>query len=63
MTDQERLQQFEEWLGVVFQLLVPALRAAQTVAVDKDKKMSDPEIISDVVSHLTPGAPNSPALS
>lgn len=47
------------------QMLVMLLRAADGAvsAVEKAEGKTHEQALNDVVNHLTPGAPNSPALS
>jgi hypothetical protein len=47
--------------GLVSQLLPVVFKAVEIVAKDKGKPAN--EVVKDVIDHLTPGAPNSPALS
>jgi hypothetical protein len=48
-------------LGIINQLLPVLINAVTVVAKDKGKPVE--EVVSDVINHLTPGQPNSPALN
>ena len=50
-----------EWVALLAQLLPVVAQAIETVAKDKGKPPA--EVIGDIISHLTPGQPNSPALN
>jgi hypothetical protein len=47
--------------GILSQMLPVVFKAVEIVAKDKGKPID--QVVKDVIDHLTPGAPNSPALN
>lgn len=52
---------FLDFVALMEQLFPVVMNAVKTVQQDTGK--SPVQVIEDVINHLTPGAPNSPALT
>ncbi len=49
-----------QWFNIFFQLFPVIMNAMVTIAADKGKPVI--QVVGDIISHLTPGMPNAPAL-